>query len=75
MQSPCEVFSRSDDAVIRVYNRGGDPVQTREDELNLTGEISSTRFRSVHDETLSLAAMAPQQSRWFVPDQGFYASG
>ena len=41
MQSPCEVFSRSDDAVIRVYNRGGDPVQTREDELNLTGEISS----------------------------------
>jgi len=41
MQSPCKVFSRSDDAAIRVYNRVGDPVQTREDELNLTGEISS----------------------------------
>jgi hypothetical protein len=37
MQSPCEVFSRSDDAVIRVYNRGGDPVQTREDELKSHG--------------------------------------
>jgi hypothetical protein len=33
-------LSRSDDAVIRVHNGRVDPVQTREDQLNLAGEFS-----------------------------------
>jgi hypothetical protein len=33
-------LSRSDDAVIRVHNGRVDPVQTREDEFNLAGELS-----------------------------------
>ena len=41
MQSATRCFSAgSDDAVIRVHNGRVDPVQTREDELNLAGELS-----------------------------------